>query len=35
MFETEDDYRGLEREMLLEFKDKINLERDQRDRDGK
>jgi len=27
-FETEDDYRDLEREMLLEFKDQANLERD-------
>jgi hypothetical protein len=34
-FETEDYYRGLKREMLLEFKDQINLERDKRDRDGK
>ncbi|HJX33568.1 MAG TPA: hypothetical protein VJ373_00190 [Desulfatiglandales bacterium] len=26
--ETEDDYRELERELLIEFKDQVNLERD-------
>jgi hypothetical protein len=35
MFETEDDYRAIEGEMLMEFKDQINLECDQENRDGK